>query len=1041
MKKLLPLILLIPCISVKANTGFNGYRINAFEGQSSMSWKGKSALSFATIKGLVKDDTGQGLVGVTVSVKGTSTRAQTDATGHFAIAAKPGDVLVFSYIGFVQKKVTVEGTSDIVIQLVADAKGLDEVVVTALGVKRSEKSLTYSTQQVSGTALTDVKTDNLMNALSGKVAGLTIAPSASGVGGSSKVILRGNRSLDLNNQPLYVIDGVPISNGGNPHGQPGDAYGGNPEGGDGISNLNPDDIESMTILKGGPAAALYGSAAANGVIVITTKKGKAGKTTINFSSSASIDKAAYQPKLQSSYGQTSPGSTTSFGAPITSAPDNVSQFFQTGHNLTNSLNMSGGTDIAQSYFSYTNTAATGIEPTNKLNRNNLDFHETAKFFNDKLTVDGNINYITQKINNSPSLGYYSNPLTGLYLFPRGQDLSQYKNFEGPNGANGVPTQNWPFQEDIQQNPYWIINRNTNESTRNRILLNASVKYDFTSWLSLQVRGSIDRTNDVGDQKYYAGTLAPLAAPNGNGSWNGYNSLNQQKYADAILTFNVPSKSDWKVDGLLGASVTDYTYTNTSFGPAPQSPYLFGMFVPNLWTIQNIEVAPSNAPNPYASNVSGGTTSENQLQAIFASGNLSYKNWAYLSVSARTDWASNLAFTPTQDYFYPSAGLSFIVSQMAKLPEFISYAKVRGTYAEVGNAPGQYQSNPLNYATANTISFNGAAPYPQLKPERTFSSELGTDLRFFKDRLNFTFTYYNTNTKDQTITITPPATTGFATGYINAGNIQNRGIEVSVGYNMVQNKDFTWNSTVNFSRNKNKVIDIDSKDGIDSVQLTNTSSYRSYVRKGGSYGDIYAQVLQKDAQGRVMLTDDGNPIASNDFEKVGNAQPNFQLGWSNSFSYKNWNVSFLVDGKFGGQVVSVTQSILDAYGVTQDYADARSAGGVKVNGVNPEGKAISSVDAQTWYTTVGGRNAILGQYVYSATTVRLREAAIGYSLPINKSVFKSVRFSLTGRNLLYFYKKAPFDPELTSSTGNGLSGVDIFNQPAVHTYGFKVSASL
>jgi TonB-linked SusC/RagA family outer membrane protein len=1053
MKKILPLILLVPCVSLGAALHLskpagmaknisNG--INAYTNTNSpLIVKNYVAVS---IKGLVQDATGQPLVGVSVGLKGTTSGTQTDVNGHFTISANVGDVLVFTYIGFVKKEVPIVNANDLTVVLAADAKNLNEVVVTALGIKRSEKSLTYSTQQVSGSELTDVKTDNLVNTLSGKIAGVTISPSASGVGGSSKVLLRGNRSISGNNQPLYVIDGVPISNSGNPIGQPNNtssAYGGNPEGGDGISNLNPDDIESMTVLKGGPAAALYGSSAANGVIVITTKKGKAGKMSVNFSSSSSIDKAAYYPQFQNSYGQTTPGSTTSFGAPITNAPNNLKDFFQTGNNFTNSLSLSGGSEIAQTYFSYTNTDARGIEPTNSLNRNNVNLHETGKFLNGKLTVDGNVNYITQTVHNSPAIGFYSNPLTGLYFFPRGQSIAPYENYEGPDGSNGVPTQNWPLSlhEDVQQNPWWVLNRNTNESTRNRILMNASVKYDVTKWFSIQARGSLDRINDVGDQKYYAGTLAPLAAPNGNGSWNGFNQINQSKYADLIATFTVPGKSAFKVDGVLGASITDNTNNNTAFGPYPQTSSLFGLFVPNLFTIQNIEVAPALANNPYGSNVSGGTTSETQSQAVFASGNVSYKDWVYLSLSARTDWASPLAFTPTEHYFYPSAGLSFILNQMVTLPAAITYAKIRGTYADVGNAPGIYQTNPVNYPNANSVTFNSAAPYATLKPEMTKSIELGTDLRFFNDKLSFNFTYYKTNTDNQAIPVTPLAASGYGSGYVTAGNIQNKGIEITVGYDLVQSKDFKWNSAINFSRNINKIIDIDAKDHIDSVQLTNASSYRSYARIGGSYGDIYGQALARDSKGRIMLNADSTPMRTADFVKIANPEPKFQIGWNNSFNYKQFSLNFLVDGKFGGQVVSVMQSMLDAYGVSKAYGDARTAGGVKVNAVTPDGTAVSSVDAGKWYTAIGGRNAALGEYVYSATSVRLREAALGYTFPISKSVFKDLRLSVTGRNLIYFYKKAPFDPEIATSTGNSFGGVDLFNQPAVRTFGLKLNVTL
>lgn len=992
------------------------------------------------ITGTVKDSTGQALVGVNVAIKGTQTGTQTNADGKFTLTANAGDVLVFSYIGYAGKEITVGTSTTINVILNSSAKGLNEVVVTALGIKRSEKSLTYATQSVGGPELTTVKSDNLMNAVNGKVAGVTITPSASGVGGSAKVLLRGNRSATGDNQPLYVIDGVPMSNSSNANGQPNSTYGGTPDGGDGISNLNPEDIESLTVLKGASAAALYGSQAANGVIVITTKKGKAGKTTINFSSSASISKNAYEPEFQNNYGATTTGSTTSFGEKLsTPAKNYLSDFYQTGNNFTNSLSLSGGNEIAQTYFSYANTDARGVEPGNKLTRNNINLHETAKFLNNKLTVDANANYITQQINNSPTIGFYTNPLTGLYLFPRGQDILPYKtNYEGPNGSNGVPTQNWPFQEDLQQNPWWIINRNTNTSKRNRIIMNGSVKYDITNWLYVQARGTIDRTDDGYDQRYYAGTLAPLASGNGNGSYSGSQQVYNHKYGDVIVNFTLPGKSDFKLDGLVGTSITDNFTSGINWGSGSGG---YGLITPNLFTIQNIQISNGSQGVNSGSNVNTLANNHNQIQAIFANANLSYKNWVYLTLTGRNDWSSNLALTPTDHYFYPSAGLSFIVSQMVKLPEAISYAKVRGSYAQVGNTVQQYASNPVNTPGANGVTLSNRPPYATLKPEKTKALELGTDLRFLNDKLNFSFTYYKSNTYNQSIPITPPAPSGYGAGYVNAGNIQNQGIEFNLGYKLMSGPDFSWNTSINGSKNTNKIIDLDSKDGIDIYELSNTNSYRSYLAKGGSFGDIYGQTLQTDAQGRVIITEQGLPLLSSDFTKIANPAPKFQLGWNNSFDYKNFSVSFLVDGKFGGQVVSVMQSILDAYGVSKVSGDARDAGGVKINGVDQNGNAVSTIDAQKWYTSIGGRNAALGQYVYSATVVRLREAAIGYTYPLPKtSAIKAIRLSLTGRNLIYFYKKAPYDPEVTSSTANGLGGVDVFNQPATRSYGLNLNVT-
>lgn len=1051
MKKLLLFTLLMPGLAMGANLSNAGNSVL-------ISWPAHKASSInalkvaATIKGTVKDASGLPLVGVSVQVKGTKLSTQTDSNGNFAIQASPGDVLIFSYIGFARQEATV-GSGTVQITLLEDSKQLGEVVVTALGIKKSEKTITYATQQVSGSELTRVKSDNLMNSLNGKVSGVTISPSASGVGGSAKVILRGNKSAGGNNQPLYVIDGVPISNGSNANGQPNNTFGSNvgqggggttavsasQDGGDGISNLNPEDIETLTILKGASASALYGSQAQNGVILITTKKGKAGKTQISFTSSITLDRVAYKPKFQDSYGQTT-GGADSWGDKIPSAQDNVSSFFQTGTNLTNSISLSGGNDVAQSYFSYANTAARGVEPTNKLARHNLNFRETARFLDNKLTVDANVNYISQKVNNSPGLGFYLNPLTGLYLFPRGKDISPYKNqFELPGSVEGVsvPQQNWPFNEDIQQNPWWVLNRNLNEAKRNRILLNASAKYDFTSWLSIQARGNIDRYTDIYEQDLYATTNAVLAKENGQLLLS--NQTTEQKYADLLLTFSIPSKSDFKVDGVLGTSITDANAFGTLIGPDASNGYTKpGLTIPNIFLPENITTVAGGPPITTLPN------NHNQIQSIFANANIGYKNWAFLTVTARNDWSSNLAFTPNNSYFYPSAGLSFILNQMFKLPEVISYAKLRGTFAQVGNTVPNYVTQPLtHFSTGGGVLLNSVAPFPELKPEKTTSFELGTDLRFLGDRLNLSFTYYKSNTKNQFIRVIPSFVTTFSQGYVNAGNIQNSGIEFNLGYDVIKNTNLTWNSSFNGSANKNKVIDVDSKDGINQFILTpnRNNTYQSELRTGGSFGDIYGVTFKRDDQNRIMIGADGKPLVNDGYNYIGNANPKFQLGWSNSFDYKRFRVSFLVDGKFGGQVLSLTEAVFDKYGVSQASGDARNQGGVNINGVDAvTGKPINSVDPKTWYTSVGGRDGITENYMYSATVVRLREASVGYTVPFTKGAVKSLRLSLIGRNLLYFYKKAPFDPEVTMSTGNGLSGVDVFSQPATRNFGFNLNVT-
>ncbi len=951
----------------------------------------------AAITGTVKNDKGSPLAegDTTVLVKGSKRETTTNDKGEFTIQANEGETLVLTSVGYSAMEVNVGSDKTVQVTMVVAQTDLNAVVITALGVRRSEKSLTYATQQVSGDQLTNVKTDNLMNSLNGKVAGLTISPSASGVGGSAKVILRGSRSANGNNQPLYVIDGIPISNASNANGQPGGTYGGTPDGGDGISNLNPEDIASISVLEGASAAALYGSQAQNGVILITTKKGKAGQAQINYSSSIFAEQIAYKPKFQNSFGQTSVGATDSWGPALTGgAPDNLKQFFRTGTNWTNAISLSGGNQNAQTYFSYANTSALGTEPGNKLERNNFTVRETAKFLNNKLTVDANINYIAQKINNSPAIGIYQNPLTGLYLLPRGININQYKNNYLNADSTGFARQNWPFNDALyQQNPWWVVNKNPNVANRNRILFNGSVRYDVTPWLNVQARGNVDRIADTYESDLYSGTNA-LYNVNGNGHLMLNSQTTEQKYGDFIVNFNIPSKSDFKVDGLLGTSITDNQTTGTYLQGDLSTPDFFtaGNIIASLAGLSSITTSPATADVP-----PGGTGSpfpvHSQIQSVFGNADLSYKDWAYLTVTGRNDWSSNLAFTPNSSFFYPSAGLSVILSQLLHLPSWVSYGKVRGTYAQVGNTVPPYLTYIQNTQNSSgQLVFNTANAFRTLKPEKTKSTELGTDWRFFNSRLNLSFTYYKTNTLNQYFPIQPVTASLYSTGYVNAGNIQNSGIEFTVGYDVLRDRSFTWNLSVNGAMNRNKIIDVDSKDSINSFILTanGNNAYESHLTKGGEYGDIYGYTIVKDASGRIVFNGDGSagnpykPQQSSTYNFIGNPNPKFQLGWRNDFTYKKFNLTFLVDGKFGGQVLSLTQAIMDQYGVSQATGDARKAGGVAVNGIDANGKAVTTVNAQNWYEAIGGRNGISGEYIYSATTIRLREAALGYAYRLTGS---------------------------------------------------------
>jgi len=1031
MKKILPLILLVPCFAMGASSHPNA--IN--KANITITGASRSMKAQAPVTGIVKDETGAALPGVTVVIKGTQTGTQTDVNGKFTINANTGDVLVFSYVGYISKQITVANGTNFDITLAPNARALNEVVVTALGITKTQASLSYDQQTVSGKELEVSKDPSFVNSLDGKVSGLQITQSSSGAGGSTKVILRGNKSIYGSSNVLYVVDGIPLQplTSAQPNGV--FAYSG--DGGDGISNINPDDIESISVLKGASASALYGSQAANGVILITTKKGKAGKTSITLNSNTTFDKAVLVPKLQNSYGRgdSSLASSTSLNswgakeAPGTVNSDPTS-FFNTGVTTINAFTLSTGTEKNQTYVSYANTHADGIEPGNIFNKNNISVRNTSKLLNDKLTLDVSANYIFQNTIDRPTSGTYFNPLTSTYLFPRGVDFNQYKNYESFDPTRNIDLPNWiqPYiggGGDDLQNPYWVQYRNPNDQGLNRLLATVSAKYEINSWLNVQARVNLDKTTQTSDQKLYAGTATLFAGMAGNYAYN--SSGTSQVYSDLLLNANKDISSDFNINGTLGASIQDNQ--NSSLG--------FNGHLGNIDNFFNVSNVILTAGNPFNQT----NKTENQTQSLFASVDFGYKKFLYLDVTARNDWSSALAYTSTDSFFYPSIGLSDVLTSMFKMPDFISFSKVRVSYTDVGNSIPSFVSTPAQYTlSSGFLNLNLTQPLAALKPEITHSFEIGTEWRFINDHISFDATYYHTNSYNQLFNVaTSTASGGYASQYINGGNVKNEGFEGSLGYHGNINHDLSWNSNFTFSLNKNKVISLytDPVAGPQN-QFVFPNSFNSYsleARVGKPFGEIYASDWQRDANGNIVVAN-GKPqvIAdANDFVDVGNSNPNFMLGWTNNFKFKQFDLAFTIDGRFGGKVIDMTQAYLDSYGVSAASGEARDNGGVLVNG--------TKMYAQTYYEAAGGRSGALAEYAYSATNIRLREASLGYTIPgtVFNNKISNVRVAFTGRNLFFFYLKAPFDPETDLATDNTLQGLDLFGQPSTRQLGFNVSA--
>jgi TonB-linked SusC/RagA family outer membrane protein len=1030
MKKLLPIILLLPCVAMGATTPLNA-NIRA---KLTITGISRNVNLQAPVKGTVKDETGAALPGVSVSIRGTTKGTQTDANGKFTLDAAPGDVLVFTYIGYLKKEVTIGNGTNYDISLAPNAHGLNEIVVTALGIKKTSASLSYDQQTVSGKELLVSKDPSFVNSLQGKVSGLQITQSSSGAGGSTKVILRGNKSIYGSSSVLYVIDGVPLQplTSSQPNGV--FAYSG--DGGDGISNINPDDIESISVLKGASASALYGSQAANGVILITTKKGQAGKTTITLNTNTTFDKAVLAPKLQSEYGRgdssaNEASSLNSWGAKEAAGSPNSqpSDFFQTGVTTINSFTLSTGTEKSQTYVSYANTHADGIEPGNIFNKNNISVRNTSKLLNDKLTLDLSANYIFQNTIDRPTSGTYFNPLTSVYLFPRGVDFNQYKNYESFDPSRNINTPNWiqPYvggNGDDLQNPYWIQYRNPNDQGLNRLLATVSAKYEINSWMNIQARVNLDKTDLTSDQKLYAGTTTVLSAPTGNYAYSS-TGLNQV-YSDLLLNVNKDLSSDFNINGTLGASITDNQNSELGFNGHLGN-------IPNYFNVTNVVL---NNGDPFNQT----NKTENQTQSVFASVDFGYKKYLFLDVTARNDWASALAYTSSDSFFYPSVGISDVLSSMFKMPSFISYSKLRISYTDVGNSIPSFKSTPAQYTlSSGFLNQSLTEPIGNLKPEITHSFEAGMEWRFINDHISFDATYYHTNTYNQLFNVATSGASKYTSRYVNGGNVKNEGFEGSLGYHGNIIDGLAWNSTFTFSLNRNKIIALytDPVTGPQN-QFTFPNSFNSYsleARVGKPFGEIYASDFQRDASGNIIVSG-GKPQVindANDFVDVGNSNPNFLLGWTNTFKYKQFDMAFTIDGRFGGEVIDMTGAYLDAYGVSAATGAARDNGGVLVNG--------AKMYAQTYYEAAGGRSGALAEYAYSATNVRLREASIGYTLPgaVFNNKINSIRIALTGRNLFFFHIKAPFDPETDLATDNTLQGLDLFGQPSTRAIGFNVTA--
>lgn len=985
-----------------------------------------------TVSGLVKDkEMGEPLVGVSVSVKGTKNATMTDLNGNYTIQTNAKDVLEFKYVGMKNAEETVGNRKIINVSLSPNAESLGEVVVTAMGIKRQSETLTYSAQTVGGKDVNDIKSINMINSLQGKSAGLQITPNSTGAGGSSKILFRGNKSISGSNQPLIVIDGVPtMTNTANS--QVSSDWGGERDAGDVMSTINPDDIASITLLKGAAASALYGAVAANGAIMITTKQGMAGKVSVNVSSNTTMEMPMILPKFQDTYGAGADG-TFSWGDKLASASKNYAkEFFRTGFTTNNSVSLAGGSENFKAYFSYGNVFSHGMTPENTYRSHNLNSKVDFKVL-DHVYVDFSAKYSNQYSKNQAAAGYLFNPLTGAYLAPRGIDWNYYKdNYEVYDPARGCNVQNWTNTE-LQQygNPYWMLHRQTPISNRNRYEFGGSIKWDITPDVNIQGRMRYERGEEQYTHNLYASSVGNYY-PMGRMKNNRY--FSDQLYGDVLVNYN-HTWGDWALTATAGSS---FTKTKTAHVDLVGEGNKFkspgdgtNIYYPNIFT-----------PNNYYENMSklgkgDAMETEKRLNAVFATAQVGFKEAVFLDLSARNDWSSALAFTESCSFFYPSVGASVLLNKLVPMGEQVNLFKFRGSYSIVGNDVPIYMSNQrYTLEKSGSISAPDKAPFRTLKPEKTHSLEFGFDGTFFNNRLDFSFTYYKTNTKNQFFSVSAPYESGLRNRYVNAGNVQNQGFEASVGWHQQFNPDFSWSTNFNISYNENKIKEL--VEGLENgLTLIAWQGAKVVLKEGGSYGDLYVRQIKRDEAGKPVKNADGKPVLMGDnideMKYAGNMNAKVNFGWSNTFHYKDFTLSFLIDGKFGGRVLSATEATLDGWGVSERTGNARNAGKVVVDGVE--------FDPQLWYTETGSsnfNNSYANEfYVYKGTNVRLREMSLGYTFRNLFGNGKNLTAALIARNLFFFYKDAPCDPDVSMGTGNGVQGVDIFNLPSSRSLGLNL----
>ncbi len=1001
----------------------------------------------ASVRGTVTRSDGEPIIGANVIELGSNNGTVTDLDGNYQLKVGPNAILEFTYTGYVSQKFTV-GNQTIINVTLAEGVALSEIIVTALGISRERKSLSYAAQTIQGGQLTQVRDANFVNTLQGKVAGLVVTSASSGVGGATRVNLRGNRSIQSSNNALFVVDGVPVDN--STPGQVGNDFGGY-NGSDGVANINPDDIESINVLKGAAASVLYGSRAANGVILITTKKGSAGAISVDVNSGAQFDAPLTLPHLQNEYGQGNGGvfgarASASWGPKMNNQavidwtgkaqgmvpqPNNISDFFQIGSSFNNSVGIKGGTDKVQSYFSFTNNQAAGVVPGNTLDRNTINLRISTNL-SKKFSTDAKVTYVNQILNNKLRSGEESSEVMNLYKTPRSIRIEDMQNYES---EAGVPTY-WT-SSSIYMNPYWTINRTSADEERTRTTGLVSATYQINDDIKVLARVSLDQYTDKGENTFFNNTL--LFAWLGGTYQKSFRQV-QERNSELLLIGNKKLNNKVKLSYTFGvadvARKSDFTQTSAN-----------GLLVPNKFDLG------------FARNLAVGTGFiERDLQSVFGSVQVSLNDYLYFDVTARNDWSSTLP--APHSYFYPSLGLTAVLSDMVELPSFISFAKLRGSYTLVGNDAAPYLlTQTYSFSQGGVGGFinrDATQAFGELKPELTTSLEFGFDGRFFDNRMGLDVTFYKTNSINQLLSLPLAPASGFSNQYINAGDIENSGVELTLTGSPIKKNDLTWDVMLNYARNVNAIVALhpDIKQTFISSGFVRTAGV--LVKEGGAYGDLYADGWARTPSGQLIMDGAGKPLVSSTLEYLGNFNPKFTLGLNNAFSFGKIRLNVLVDARIGGVMTSGSDASL-AFDGSSAITTAYREGGWVLPGVTLSNNEYIPntypINAETFWTTVSKGRYSWGQvFTYDATNVRIREAAVGYDITINSQYVKKATLSIVARNLFFLAKgnaiidipgiptrKMWFDPDVNLGAGN-YQGVEFGTLPSSRSIGLNLSLS-